>query len=198
MIRVLIADDQELVRAGLAALLNLEEDIEVVAQLASGEGCADVVREHAVDVALLDIEMPGVDGIAATGELAGLCKVLIVTTFGRAGYLQRAMEAGASGFMVKDAPAEQLAEAIRKVAGGANAVDPGLAAEALVAGINPLTERERDILRIALSGASVKHIAGELYLSPGTVRNHLSSAIGKTATTNRTEAARVAQAKGWL
>ena len=198
MIRVLIADDQELVRAGLAALLNLEEDIEVVAQLASGEGCADAVREHGVDVALLDIEMPGVDGIAATGELAGLCKVLIVTTFGRAGYLQRAMEAGASGFMVKDAPAEQLAEAIRKVAGGANAVDPGLAAEALVAGINPLTERERDILRIALSGASVKHIAGELYLSPGTVRNHLSSAIGKTATTNRTEAARVAQAKGWL
>lgn len=198
MIRVLIADDQELVRAGLAALLNLEEDIEVVAQLASGEGCADVVREHAVDVALLDIEMPGVDGIAATGELAGLCKVLIVTTFGRAGYLQRAMEAGASGFMVKDAPAEQLAEAIRKVAGGGNAVDPGLAAEALVAGINPLTKRERDILRIALSGASVKHIAGELYLSPGTVRNHLSSAIGKTATVNRTEAARVAQAKGWL
>ncbi len=198
MIRVLIADDQELVRAGLAALLNLEEDIEVVAQLASGEGCADAVREHGVDVALLDIEMPGVDGIAATGELAGLCKVLIVTTFGRAGYLQRAMEAGASGFMVKDAPAEQLAEAIRKVAGGGNAVDPGLAAEALVAGINPLTKRERDILRIALSGASVKHIAGELYLSPGTVRNHLSSAIGKTATTNRTEAARVAQAKGWL
>ena len=198
MIRVLIADDQELVRAGLAALLNLEEDIEVVAQLASGEGCADAVQEHGVDVALLVLEMPGVDGIAATGELAGLCKVLIVTTFGRAGYLQRAMEAGASGFMVKDAPAEQLAEAIRKVAGGANAVDPGLAAEALVAGINPLTERERDILRIALSGASVKHIAGELYLSPGTVRNHLSSAIGKTATTNRTEAARVAQAKGWL
>ncbi|MGO1713850.1 MAG: LuxR C-terminal-related transcriptional regulator, partial [Ancrocorticia populi] len=130
--------------------------------------------------------------------LAGLCKVLIVTTFGRAGYLQRAMEAGAAGFMVKDAPSEQLAEAIRKVAAGGNAVDPGLAAEALVAGINPLTERERDILRIAISGASVKHIAGELYLSPGTVRNHLSSAIGKTATANRTEAARVAQAKGWL
>lgn len=198
MIRVLIADDQELVRAGLAALLNLEGDIEVVAQLASGEGCADAVREHGVDVALLDIEMPGMDGIAATEALAGLCKVLIVTTFGRAGYLQRAMEAGAAGFMVKDAPSEQLAEAIRKVAAGGNAVDPGLAAEALVAGINPLTERERDILRIAISGASVKHIAGELYLSPGTVRNHLSSAIGKTATANRTEAARVAQTKGWL
>ncbi len=198
MIRVLISDDQELVRAGLAALLNLEGDIEVVAQLASGEGCADAVREHGVDVALLDIEMPGMDGIAATEALAGLCKVLIVTTFGRAGYLQRAMEAGAAGFMVKDAPSEQLAEAIRKVAAGGNAVDPGLAAEALVAGINPLTERERDILRIAISGASVKHIAGELYLSPGTVRNHLSSAIGKTATANRTEAARVAQTKGWL
>lgn len=198
MIRVLIADDQELVRAGLAALLNLEDDIEVVAQLATGEGCAAAVRENAVDVALLDIEMPGVDGIAATEEVAALCKVLIVTTFGRAGYLQRAMEAGASGFMVKDAPAEQLAEAIRKVVAGGKAVDPGLAAEALVAGINPLTDRERDILRIAISGASVKHIAGELYLSPGTVRNHLSSAIGKTATTNRTEAARVAQAKGWL
>ena len=167
MIRVLIADDQELVRAGLAALLNLEGDIEVVAQLASGEGCADAVREHGVDVALLDIEMPGMDGIAATEALAGLCKVLIVTTFGRAGYLQRAMEAGAAGFMVKDAPSEQLAEAIRKVAAGGNAVDPGLAAEALVAGINPLTERERDILRIAISGASVKHIAGELYLPRG-------------------------------
>ena len=199
-IRVLVADDQELVRAGLAALLNLEEDIDVVVQMASGTGCAEAVREHAVDVAMLDIEMPGMDGLAATEEIMRLggCKVLIVTTFGRTGYLQRALAAGASGFMVKDAPSEQLAAAIRTVHAGGRVVDPALATEALVAGANPLTERERDVLRASLGGTSVKDIAAELYLSPGTVRNHLSSAIGKTGATNRAEAAGTAQSRGWL
>ncbi len=199
-IRVLVADDQELVRAGLAALLNLEDDIDVVAQMASGTGCAEAVREHAVDVAMLDIEMPGMDGIAATEAIMrlGACKVLIVTTFGRTGYLQRALAAGASGFMVKDAPAEQLAAAIRTVHAGGRVVDPALATEALVAGANPLTERERDVLRASLGGASVKDIAGELYLSPSTARNHLSSALSKTCASNRAEAAGIAQSRGWL
>ena len=199
-IRVLVADDQELVRAGLAALLNLEDDIDVVVQMASGTGCAEAVREHAVDVAMLDIEMPGMDGIAATEAIMqlGTCKVLIVTTFGRTGYLQRALAAGASGFMVKDAPSEQLAAAIRTVYAGGRVVDPALATEALVAGANPLTERERDVLRASLGGSSVKDIAAELYLSPGTVRNHLSSAIGKTCASNRAEAAGIAQSRGWL
>ncbi|MFT0847631.1 response regulator transcription factor [Actinomycetaceae bacterium L2_0104] len=200
MIRVLVADDQELVRAGLAALLNLEEDIEVVAELASGTGCAQAVEEHAVDVAVLDIEMPEMDGICATQEImaAGSCKVLIVTTFGRTGYLQRALAAGASGFMIKDAPAEQLAQAIRTVHAGGRVVDPALATEALLAGANPLTDRERDALRLALTGASIKDIAAQLFLSPGTVRNHLSAAIGKMGASNRSEAAGIAQSRGWL
>ena len=201
-IRILLADDQHLVRAGLAALLNLEADLDVVAELPDGTGVLDAIREQAIDVAVLDIEMPEVDGITATGQITQACgndvAVLILTTFGRAGYLQRAMAAGARGFMVKDAPAEQLAQAIRTVHAGGHAVDPALAAEALSAGTNPLTDRERDVLREALTGVSVKHIAARLHLSAGTVRNHLSSAIGKTQTTNRTEAARTAQQNGWL
>ena len=201
-IRILLADDQHLVRAGLAALLNLEDDLHVVAQLPDGTGVVEAIREHTIDVAVLDIEMPDVDGITATGQITQVygddVAILILTTFGRAGYLQRAMAAGARGFMVKDAPAEQLAEAIRTVHAGGSAVDPVLAAEALSAGANPLTDRERDVLREALAGSSVKHIAARLHLSAGTVRNHLSAAIGKTQTTNRTEAARVAQQNGWL
>ncbi|HEY4535517.1 MAG TPA: response regulator transcription factor [Enteractinococcus sp.] len=201
-IRILLADDQHLIRAGLAALLNLEDDLDVVHQLPDGTGVLEAIREHAIDVAVLDIEMPDVDGITATGQLTEAfgddVAVLILTTFGRAGYLQRAMAAGACGFMVKDAPAEQLAEAIRTVHAGGRAIDPMLAAEALSAGSNPLTDRERDVLREALDGASVKHIAARLHLSAGTVRNHLSSAIGKTQTSNRAEAARMAQQNGWL
>src|SRR5690625_5210531 len=201
-IRLLLADDQHLVRAGLAALLNLEADLEVVHQLSDGRGIVEHIRQHDVDVAVLDIEMPDVDGITATQHITEAfgddVAVLILTTFGRAGYLQRAMAAGARGFMVKDAPAEDLAEAIRTVHTGGRAVDPALAAEALSTGANPLTDRERDVLSAALTGASVKQIAAQLHLSPGTVRNHLSSAIGKTHTSNRTEAARVAQQSGWL
>ena len=201
-IRILLADDQHLVRAGLVALLNLEYDLDVVVELPDGAGVIDAIREHDIDVAVLDIEMPQVDGITATGQITQTygadVAVLILTTFGRAGYLQRAMAAGAKGFMVKDAPAEQLAEAIRTVYTGGRAVDPMLAAQALSAGANPLTDREQDVLRETLTGASVKSIAARLHLSAGTVRNHLSSAIGKTQTTNRTEAARTAQQNRWL
>lgn len=200
-IRLLLADDQALVRGALAALLEMEEDLEVVAQLADGAEVADAVAEHRVDVALLDIEMPGLDGIEAARAIAAGgtgCRSLIVTTFGRPGYLRRALEAGASGFVVKDTPAEQLAEAVRAVHAGERVVDPSLAAETLVSGANPLTDRERDVLRAALDGSSVRQIAAELFLSPGTVRNHLSSAIGKTHASNRTEAALTARDNGWL
>ena len=201
-IRLLLADDQHLIRAGLAALLNLEDDLEVVHQLADGAGVVEAIRAHRVHVAILDIEMPEVDGITATQHISDAfgsdVAILILTTFGRAGYLQRAMAAGARGFMVKDAPAEQLADAIRTVYAGGTAVDPTLAAEALSTGTNPLTDRERDVLKAALTGASVKTIAAKVHLSAGTVRNHLSSAIGKTQTTNRSEAAQTAQLKGWL
>jgi two-component system response regulator DesR len=200
-IRLLLADDQALVRGALAALLEMEEDLEVVAQLADGAEVADAVAEHRVDVALLDIEMPGLDGIEAARAIAAGgtgCRSLIVTTFGRPGYLRRALEAGASGFVVKDTPAEQLAEAVRAVHAGERVVDPSLAAETLVSGANPLTDRERDVLRAALDGSSVRQIAAALFLSPGTVRNHLSSAIGKTHASNRTEAALTARDNGWL
>lgn len=201
-IRLLLADDQHLIRAGLAALLNLEDDLEVVHQLPDGAGVVEAIREHHIDVAILDIEMPDVDGITATQHVTAAfgvdIAVLILTTFGRAGYLQRAMAAGARGFMVKDAPADQLAKAIRTVHNGGRAVDPALAAEALSTGASPLTDREREVLKSALTGASVKAIAAEVHLSAGTVRNHLSSAIGKTQTSNRSEAARTAQLNGWL
>ncbi|MGD7708095.1 response regulator [Microlunatus sp. Y2014] len=200
-IRLLLADDQALVRGALAALLAMEPDIEVVAELGDGAQVAAMVAEHEVDVALLDIEMPGLDGIEAaraiTADSTG-CRSLIVTTFGRPGYLARALAAGASGFVVKDTPAGQLADAVRRVHAGQRVVDPSLAEETLVAGQNPLTDRERDVLRAALGGASVRQIAAELFLSPGTVRNHLSMAIGKTHTTNRNEAALAARDNGWL
>lgn len=200
-IRLLLADDQALVRGALAALLSLEEDLEIVAQTGSGTEVLELAREHRADVALLDIEMPGLSGIDAARELraAGLpCRSLIVTTFGRPGYLRRALEAGASGFVVKDTPAEELARAVRTVHGGGRVIDPSLAQESLAAGGSPLTERERDVLRIALEGLSVKEMAARLHLSAGTVRNHLSSAIGKTHTANRAAAARAAQESGWL
>ncbi len=200
-IRLLIADDQALVRGALAALLDLEPDLTVVAEVASGDAVVDAAREHRPDVALLDVEMPGMDGIEATAALRSAVpttRVLIVTTFGRPGFLRRALRAGAAGFVVKDTPARQLADAVRRVHAGLRVVDPGLAADSLVAGESPLTARETDVLRAARGGGSAATIAARLYLSEGTVRNHLSSAIGKTGSANRAEAVRVAETNGWL
>jgi two-component system, NarL family, response regulator DesR len=203
-IRLLLADDQSLVRGALAALLNLESDLEVVAEVGRGDEVLAAAREHRVDVALVDIEMPGLDGIAATRQLtsgaSGVrgCKVLIVTTFGRPGYLRKAMASGASGFVVKDTPARQLADAVRRVHAGLRVVDPALAADSLTYGDSPLTERETEVLRSAASGATAADIARRLHLSEGTVRNHLSSAIGKTGARTRTEAVRMAEDNGWL
>jgi two-component system response regulator DesR len=200
-IKVLLADDQALVRGALAALLALEPDLEVVAEVGRGDEVVAAARASGADVCLLDIEMPGADGIAAAAAvrdaLPGV-RTLVVTTFGRPGYLRRALEAGASGFVVKDTPARQLAEAVRRVHAGLRVVDPSLATESLVDGANPLTEREREVLAVALRGGTVAAIAAVVHLSQGTVRNHLSSAIGKTGTSTRAEAARVAQDRGWL
>lgn len=200
-IRLLLADDQELVRSALAALLGLEPDFEVVATVGRGDAVLDAARTSQADIALVDIEMPGLDGLAAAAVLRDQvpgCRVVILTTFGRAGYLRRAMEAGAAGFVVKDAPAEALASAIRRVMAGERVVDPELAASTLAAGESPLTARERDVLTVARSGATVAEIASKLYLSEGTVRNYLSAAIAKTSTRNRLEAVRVADERGWL
>ena len=201
MIRLLLADDQALVRGALAALLNLEPDLEVVAEVDRGDRVVDAARDAKPDVAVLDIEMPGLDGIAATAALRESmpgCRVLVVTTFGRPGYLRRAMEAGASGFLVKDAPASQLADAIRRVAQGLRVVDPALAAETLASGESPLTGRERDVLVAAKEGGTVADIARLLVLSDGTVRNYLSSAMGKTGARTRAEAVLIAEQRGWL
>jgi two-component system response regulator DesR len=201
VIRVLLADDQSLVRGALAALLSLEPDMEVVAEVGRGDEVVAAARRSAPHVALLDVEMPGVDGIAAAAALHAelpAVRVAILTTFGRPGYLRRAMEAGALGFVVKDAPADELAAAVRRVAAGERVVDPGLAAATLAGGASPLTGRERDVLVAARDGATVADIAGRLFLSEGTVRNYLSAAITKTGTRNRVEALRVAETNGWL
>jgi two-component system response regulator DesR len=200
-IRLLIADDQALVRGALAALLDLEPDLEVVSEVGRGDEVVEAVRTTKPDVALLDVEMPGLDGIEAAAALRRAVpgvRVLMVTTFGRPGYLRRAMEAGAAGFVVKDTPAAQLADAVRRVHQGLRVVDPSLAAETLVAGTSPLTARESDVLRAAREGGTVADIARGLHLSEGTVRNHLSAAIGKTGARTRAEAARIAIDNGWL
>jgi len=201
VIRLLLADDQNLVRTALATMLDLEDDFQVVAQVARGDEVVRLALETEPDVALIDIEMPGMDGLAAAAalshELPG-CRLIILTAFARPGYLRRAMEAGASGFVVKDAPAEQLADAVRRVAQGQRVVDPGLAAATLAGGASPLTGRERDVLVAARDGATVADIAGKLFLSEGTVRNYLSAAIAKTGTRNRVEAVRKAEETGWL
>ncbi|MFF0969288.1 response regulator [Streptomyces sp. NPDC003703] len=199
--RVLLAEDQGMMRGALALLLGLEEDMEVVAQVAAGDAIVDAALANRPDVALLDIELPGRSGLDAAAELrerAPGCKVLILTTFGRPGYLRRAMEAGAAGFLVKDGPVEELAAAIRRVLAGETVVDPALAAAALSAGPSPLTARECDVLKASADGATVADIAARLHLSESTVRNYLSSAIGKTGTRNRMEAMREARQQGWL
>jgi two-component system, NarL family, response regulator DesR len=201
MIRVLLAEDQQMMRDALATLLRMEPDIEVVAEVATGAAAVAAAQEHTPDVALLDIEMPdgsGLDAAAALRDRVPACRVLILTTFSRPGYLRRAMEAGARGFLVKDAPVQELATAIRRTLAGEQIVDPTLAATALAAGPNPLTDRERDVLTASIDGATVADIAARLRLSESTVRNYLSAAIGKTGARNRIEAAHTARGNGWL
>jgi two-component system, NarL family, response regulator DesR len=201
LIRVLVAEDQAMIRGALAALLATEPDIEVVAQVERGDRVVEAALRTAPDVALLDIEMPGMDGIAAAAELHArlpACRVLILTVFGRPGYLRKAIDAGVSGFMLKDAPPDELATAIRRTARGERVVDPQLAMAALSEGSSPLTPRERDVLAMSVRGASVEEVARSLHLTNGTVRNHLSIAIQKLNARNRVEAARIAEEKGWL
>lgn len=201
MIKVLLAEDQTMVRGALASLLALESDIEVVAQAARGDEVVGAARAARPDVALLDIEMPGMTGLEAAEQLGRElpeCRVLILTTFGRPGYLRRAIAGGAAGFMLKDAPVTELAGAIRRAAAGERVVDPGLAAAALSEGESPLTTREHEVLVAARGYATVADIAASLYLSPGTVRNHLSSVMQKLGARNRAEALRMAEEKGWV
>ncbi|WP_329010344.1 response regulator transcription factor [Micromonospora rifamycinica] len=201
MIRLLLAEDQGMMRSALALLLNLEPDLEVVAEAGTGTAALAAALRVRPDVALLDIEMPdgsGLDTAAALRHRLPSCRVLILTTFGRPGYLRRAMEAGARGFLVKDGPVEELAVAVRRVLAGERVIDPALAAAALAAGPNPLTDREREVLVAAVDGAPVADVAARLHLSESTVRNYLSAAIGKTGSRNRIEAARTARANGWL
>ena len=200
-IRILLAEDQAMVRGALTALLNLEDDLEVVAEVSQGDRVLPTAIKTKPDVALLDIEMPGSDGLSAAQALhenLASCRIVILTTFGRSGYLRRAMESGAVGFLLKDAPADQLAVAIRRIMAGERVVDPELALSALSDGDNPLTGRECDVLRASLDGASIADIAAQLYLSEGTVRNHVSTAIQKLNVHNRIEAAHLAQERGWL
>lgn len=201
VIRVMLAEDQTMIRGALASLLGLEPDIEVVGEAADGDEAVAVAVATRPDIAMLDIEMPGRDGIAAAEEIRRLvpgCQVMIVTTFGRPGYLRKAMEAGAAAFLVKDSPARELAAAIRRVLAGERVIDPGLAAAALSAGPNPLSPRERGVLTAAADGSTIGDIARKLHLSEGTVRNYLSSAIQKTAARNRIEAVQRARTQGWL
>ncbi len=201
-IRILVAEDQAMIREALATLLDLEPDMRVVGQVGRGDEVADAVDAlGGVDVALIDIEMPGLDGLSAAAQLRKRhpeTKVVVLTTFGRPGFLRRAMEAGAAAFMVKDAPAARLAEAVRRVLAGERVIDPDLAAAALADGINPLTGRERDVLAASADGSVNAEIAEKLRLSEGTVRNYLSACIQKTGARNRAEAVRIAQEKGWL
>ena len=200
-IRVIIAEDQAMVLGALAALLEMEDDIEVVARARSGDEALRLVQQHRPEVFITDIEMPGLTGLDVAAELKRngvMVRVIILTTFARAGYLRRALEAGASGYLLKDMPAEQLADAVRRVKSGLRVIDPQLAAEAWTDEPDPLTERERQILWRAGEGKTAADIAAELHLSEGTVRNYLSEAINKLGAANRIEAARLARAKGWL
>ncbi len=200
MIRVLIAEDQQMVLGALAALLQIEQDIEVVGQAQDGREALALAAELDPDVVLTDIEMPKMTGLELASELrrrGARQRVVIVTTFARSGYLRRALEAGASGYLLKDSPAEELANSLRRVVAGGRAIDPELATEAWTEA-DPLTDRERQVLRLAGEGRSTAAIAAELHLSEGTVRNYLSEAISKLGAANRVEAARLARHKGWL
>ena len=201
MIRILIAEDQAMVRGALASLLGLESDLEVVAEVARGDEVLAAVRATAPDVALLDIEMPGESGLEVCEQLSAALpalRVLILTTFGRPGYLSRAMQSGAAGFLLKDAPAAQLADAIRRAVAGERIVDPGLAVAALRQGANPLTSREREVLAMARQQGTVAQLAASLHLSHGTARNHLSAIMRKLGASSRIEAIRIAEEEGWL
>jgi two-component system response regulator DesR len=198
---VLLAEDQAMIREALAALLSFEDDIEVVAQVGRGDEVMSATSAAHPDVALLDIEMPGMDGLAAAAHLHARypdVKIVILTTFGRPGYLRRAMESGVSGFIVKDSPADKLAATIRQVRDGKRVIDPDLAAAALAEGGSPLTPRERDVLTASADATTVQQIAKAVFLSEGTVRNYLSSCIQKTGARNRAEALRIAEERGWL
>lgn len=200
MIRVLVAEDQAMVRGALAALLAIERDIEVVGQAADGEQALALARSLSPHVLITDIEMPRLSGLELTAAVRreGLaCRVVVLTTFARAGYLRRALEAGASGYLLKDAPSAQLADAVRRVHAGGRVIDPDLAVEAW-SEADPLTDRERQVLRLAAEGLPGPDIADQLRLSEGTVRNYLSEAISKLGARNRVEAVRIAQQKGWL
>ncbi|HYV76235.1 MAG TPA: response regulator transcription factor [Candidatus Binatia bacterium] len=200
-IRVIIAEDQAMVLGALAALLEMEDDIEVIARARTGDEALKLVQDRRPDVFITDIEMPGRTGLEVAAELkrrGALVRVIILTTFARAGYLRRALEAGASGYLLKDMPAEQLADAVRRVRSGLRVIDPQLAAEAWTDEPDPLTDRERQVLRMAGEGVASSDIAIELNLSEGTVRNYLSEAINKLGAANRVEAARIARSKGWL
>ena len=200
MIRVIVAEDQALVRGALAALLELDGDIEVIYQAQNGAEALEQTLALKPDVILTDIEMPKMTGLELALEIkkqAPKTRVVIVTTFARAGYLRRALEAGATGYLLKDAPADDLADAVRRVHAGARAIDPTLALEAW-SEADPLTDRERQVLRFASEGQSSNEIASSLNLSEGTIRNYLSEAIAKLGANNRVEAARIAREKGWL
>jgi two-component system, NarL family, response regulator DesR len=201
VIRILLAEDQGMVQDALATLLGMEPDMEVVARLAAGDRVVEAATALRPDVALLDIEMPGMDGLEAAAQLHRVlpdCKILILTTFDRPGYLQRAVQGGASGFMVKDGPVEALIQAIKDILHGKQVIDPALAAAALGANRDPLSAREHEVLKAAADGSSVAEIAARLFLSKGTVRNYLSSALQKLDARNRIEAIRIAQRNGWL
>ncbi|KEO81877.1 response regulator transcription factor [Tumebacillus flagellatus] len=198
--RILLAEDQGMVRGALAALLNLEDDIDVIAEAPTGTEAWAKIQELAPDICLLDIEMPGLSGLDVAErikEAALATRIVILTTFARPGYLQRALRAGVSGYLLKDAPVEELAKALRKVHGGGRVLAPELAM-AVWDEPNPLTERERDVLALAGKGLSTADIAGKLFLSEGTVRNYVSEILHKVGAKNRVEAVRIAEEKGWL
>jgi two-component system response regulator DesR len=200
-VRLLLAEDQVMIREALAALLSFEGDIEVVAQVGRGDEVVAAAERTRPDVAVLDIEMPGLDGLSAAAELnrrLPQTKIVILTTFGRPGFLRRAMESGVSAFLVKDSPADKLTQTIRRVLAGKRVIDPDLAAAALAGGVNPLTPRERDVLAASADGRTIAQIAGRLFLSEGTVRNYLSACIGKTGAQNRAEALKIASERGWV